>query len=151
MTPLVTTREPALLVGRLAGDFVRVRLPGPPQAAPGGDGGPRVRGEVDIAAGPFRASYQATFAVEAFGRLRDGLRALESAPDGAAVLCAVDAALVLEVRANGEGAFVAEGTARPNPARAHRLTFSIDLDPGDLRQMLRGLDRFLEGGRAARP
>ncbi|HEX7126360.1 MAG TPA: hypothetical protein VF406_11430 [Thermodesulfobacteriota bacterium] len=151
MTLLVTTRGPSLLVGRLAGDFVRVRLPGPPHAAPGGDGRSRVRGEVDITAGPFRASYEATFAVEAFARLRDGLRALETAPGGVAALDALDPALVLEVRANGQGAFVAQGSAHPNPARAHRLTFSIDLDPGDLRQMLRGLDRLLEGGRAARP
>lgn len=138
-------RAAALLVGRLTSDFVRVRIPVTP-SSPAEDGGSTwVKGQVDIAAGPFRAAYEGTFAFEAFVRFRDALRDIEGAGRSAAPFDPVEPYLAFEVRTNGRRAFVAEGTAYPSPTRAHRLSFSIDLDHADLRDALRSLDRLLEG------
>lgn len=144
-------REPTLLVGRLTGDFVRVRLAGSPLEPPDEEGGPWVRGLIDVSVGPFRASYDATLAFAAFARLREGLDALESGGAAEAGFDPLEPCLVFDVRANGRGQFVAEGSLHPMAARAHRLAFSIDLDARDVRDMARGLDRILEARRAPGP
>jgi hypothetical protein len=108
------------------------------------DDGNWVDATIDIAAGAFRGTFEATLRAEDFVRFRDQLRPLYENLAGKATFETMEGWLRINVQGNGKGHFHAACEAIEQPGLGNRLTFKIDFDQTELPAIVQGLDAICE-------
>jgi hypothetical protein len=96
--------------------------------------------QIAVAAGGFRGEFEARLRTEEFVSFRDALRPLHEKLVGQAKFETMEGWLSVDVQGDGKGHFHADCVAVDLPGTGNRLTFGIDFDQTELREILRGLE-----------
>ena len=139
----MTSESVAFRIGSLNSDCLVVH-PTRPQFEDCADywDGNWIYATIELAAGAFRANYEACLRTEEFTAFRGQLRALHERPSGKAAFTTMEGWLNVEVEGDGKGHFRAECVARDAPGVGNALTFSLSFDQTELSEMLRSLDQI---------
>jgi hypothetical protein len=94
---------------------------------------------LEVAAGAFRAEFDAQLRAEELLRFRTQLEALHNKLDGRAKFETMEGWLCVDIEGDGKGHFHADCVAMDSPGVGNRLAFGIDFDQTELPEILRGL------------
>jgi hypothetical protein len=104
---------------------------------------------IEVAAGAFRGTFEATLRAEEFVRFRDELRPLYERLTGQATFDTMEGWLRIHVQGDGKGHFHAACEAIDEPGLGNRLSFKIDFDQTELPAIVSGLDAICEAAPVA--
>jgi len=99
---------------------------------------------VSIRAGDLRGMFDATFRVEEFIRMRDGVRVCMTALDGTFVFETMEEQLSIIAKGDGVGRFTAECMADDASGVRDELTFEFSFDQTQLEPLATDLDKLIK-------
>lgn len=129
------------VLGDVDGDHLRLTFGAADDGPEPGD--PWLPVRVEVAAGAFRATVEASLLTSELRRYRDGLAALPADPRGRAALETEDGWLAVRMFGDGFGHVDARCELRDPDAVLHRLEFTIGLNARDAGPVLAAVEAAL--------